>query len=96
MKFTVYKADDLYLLVPDCIKASREAEHLYGPLTYCSKIESDDHPIPELWATVMAEVDARLFAVISELTANRLLGIDSTKSATKYPVNAPAQRRLAG
>jgi hypothetical protein len=96
MKFTVYKAEGLYLLVPDCIKASREAEHRYGPLSYCGEIESDDHPSTELWAMVMADIDTRLFAVVGELVANALLGTDSEECGTKHPVSAPNQFRLAG
>lgn len=95
MKFSVFlspKGD--YLLVPDCLKASREAERLHGPLVSCGEIDSDDHPLPDLWATVMEDVDARLYSVVNEVVATALLGIDCTTSARKRPTG-PVRLRVA-
>ena len=74
MKLTVYKSVSAdYLLVPDCVRASREADRLHGPLVHCGEIESDEYSLPDLWAEVGAQIDARLYAVVDHEVALGLL-----------------------
>ncbi|WP_157481165.1 MULTISPECIES: hypothetical protein [unclassified Lysobacter] len=86
MNYTVYRgATGIYLLVPDCMKASREAERLHGPLVHCGAVESEGHPLPHLWEAVLTEVDERLYAVLSEHIAHSFLGIECGNTAVRAP-----------
>jgi hypothetical protein len=67
------------------MKASREAERLHGPLVHCGAVESEGHPLPDLWDAVLTEVDERLYAVLSEYVAHSLLGIECGSMADRAP-----------
>ena len=77
MRFNVYtRPDGAFLLVPDCMTASREAEALHGPLAFCDTIDSDEYPVPALWDRVAAEIDQLSFAVLQPAVGRQMLGID--------------------
>ena len=72
MKFAVYaQPGDTYLLIPDCLSG---ADYIYGSHR-CGTIESDEYPLPALWAAIAVEVDARACAEVQGVIVRRLLGL---------------------
>ena len=82
MKFDVYtRPDGAYVLVPDCLQASREAQRLHGPLTFCDTVDTEHAALPRpFWEQLIAEIDTRSYAVVPMQTGQRLLGIDCDAS----------------
>lgn len=77
MILTIYtRPDGAYVLVPDSIKALRDAETRHGPLTHCERIDSDDFLIASVWSRVFAEIDDHLFAVVQPAIGRYLLGVE--------------------
>lgn len=71
MLCTVYWRKGGFLLVPDCMKASRAAEQLYGPLQPCGRIDTDNL-CPELGEAIEREIESELFMALSPELAMRL------------------------
>ena len=71
MLCTVYWRKGGFLLVPDCMKASRDAEQLYGPLQLCGWVNTDSL-CPELGQAIEREVESELFMALSPELAVRL------------------------
>ena len=71
MLCTVYWRKGGFLLVPDCMKASRAAERLYGPLQLCGRIDTDGLPA-ELGGAIEREIESELFIALSPELAMRL------------------------
>ena len=89
MIFNVYtRLDGAYVLVPECMTASLEAQRLHGPLEYCDRLDSDEHPFPGLWELVVRETDEHSFAVLQEPIGKQLLGIDCPNE------DAPKRQRV--
>jgi hypothetical protein len=74
--FNIYtRPDGAFLLVPECMEASRAAEVQHGPLHFCGTINSSEHPVPALWNRVLSETDDHSFAVLQESVGKQLLDI---------------------
>ena len=71
MKLRLYAGNHAWLLVPDCMQASRAADRRYGPLEFLGEIEHESLEAAE-WKSVLAGLDAESFATIPEGTARRL------------------------
>lgn len=67
------RPDGAYLLVPDCMTASAEAQRLHGPLKFVELMDWSEDPLPEIWETVIAELDAHSFVVLQDATVKFLL-----------------------
>ena len=73
MIFGVYtRPDGAYLLVPDCMKASAEAETLHGPLKFLELMDWPEEPLPDVWKTMMTELDGHSFVVLQDAVARCL------------------------
>jgi hypothetical protein len=59
------------VLVPDCMQASVEAEHAYGPLTFCGTLETDGLD-QELLGRIDEALDDRSYALLEPDLALRL------------------------
>lgn len=71
MRCSVYTGRGELVLVPDCMKASREAERGHGPLRHCGSFETDGLP-PDLAERIDHAVDDRFYAVLQPELALRL------------------------
>lgn len=73
MVFTGYlRNDGAFVLVPDCLVASRDAHARHGPLRFAGHFESNSQPDPVLWERVMADVDRQSYAVVRKETGRGL------------------------
>lgn len=68
---TVYWRRGGFILVPDCMKASRAAEALYGPLRHCGSIDTAKLPAA-LGGSVEQDIEQELFAPLSPGLAMQL------------------------
>jgi hypothetical protein len=74
MLFAIYtRPDGAYVLVPDHVPPSVDAQNGTGPLTFCETINVNDHPHPAVWERVNAEIDRHSFAVLHATVAERFL-----------------------
>lgn len=65
MIFKAYaRHDGAYILVPDCLVASREAQTRHGPLSYVGLVDSSTHLEPAVWDRVLSDVDRQSYAVV--------------------------------
>ena len=71
MNCTVYWGNEGFVLVPDCMIASREAERRFGPLLRCGSFDTDGIE-PGLARTIDQEVDQHSFVMLSTGLALRL------------------------
>lgn len=78
MNCVVYWGSEGFVLVPDCMIASREAERRYGPLLRCGSVDTDDLE-PDLARTIDTAVDLHSFAPLSSGLALRL-GYEPSRS----------------
>ena len=60
-----------FLLVPDCMVASAEAEHKFGPLQDWGCAETDHFPA-DLKELIEREFDARSYALLPDEVVDRL------------------------
>jgi hypothetical protein len=67
----VYTGRDGLVLVPDCMRASREAERLHGPLHHCGSFETDGLSA-DLARRIETALDDQLYAVMEPELALRL------------------------
>ena len=81
MDLSLYRASSgVYIVVPDCMQPSIEAEHLHGPLDFQGL-----YHIPDAMAAcarLTPEMEAHCFAVLSPSEAARLLA-SSTQAARR-------------
>lgn len=76
MIFRAYaRPDGAYLLVPDCLVASRDAESRHGPLRPVGYLDSDAQPDSALWQRVVGDIDRQSYAVVRQETGRRLLAV---------------------
>ena len=63
MNCTVFWGNNGFVVVPDCLQASVEAEHRHGPLCACARLRTDrlDAPLAERLA---AAIDRRSYSCI--------------------------------
>lgn len=74
MIFGIYtRPDGAYLLVPECMKASAEAQRLHGPLKFLEMMDWTEEPVPDIWKTVMGELDIHSFVVLQDAAVQCLL-----------------------
>ena len=74
MYFAIYtRPDGAYVLVPDQMPPSTDAQNGTGPLTFCETVNVKDHPHPAVWERVKAEIDRHSFAVLQAAVAERFL-----------------------
>ena len=79
MIFGIYtRPDGAYLLVPACMKASAEAERIHGPLKFLEMMDWSEEPVPDIWKTVMAELDEHSFVVLRDAATQCLLEPDGS------------------
>jgi hypothetical protein len=78
MRCTVYFGSAGLVLVPDCMRASVEAEHAYGPLAFCGAFETQGLD-PDVLARIDDALDSRSFALIDPDLALRL-GYDAARA----------------
>ncbi|GAB3105485.1 hypothetical protein [Lysobacter terrae] len=71
MNCIVYWGSEGFVLVPDCMVASLEAERRYGPLLRCGSLETEGLE-PDLAQLIDKEVDLHSFAPLSAGQAMRL------------------------
>lgn len=65
MIFKAYaRPDGAYVLVPDCLVASREAQRRHGPLEYRGRVDSSSYPDAAVWQRVLSDVDRQSYAVV--------------------------------
>ncbi|GAB6197229.1 hypothetical protein [Lysobacter xanthus] len=74
MEFKAYRrSDGAYLLVPDCLVASREAQARHGPLTLAARFDADLVSGDPLWQRVLEDIDRQSYAVIRRENGDALL-----------------------
>jgi hypothetical protein len=74
MYIAIYtRADGAYVLVPDHMTPSADAQNGTGPLTFCETINASEHPHPAVWERVNAEIDRHSYAVLQASVAERFL-----------------------
>lgn len=79
MNFGIYtRPDGAHVLVPDCMQASVEAERLHGPLEFLELMNWCEEFPPDIWKTVMAELDEHSFVVLQDAAAKYLLETEAS------------------
>lgn len=74
MIFGIYtRPDGAYLLVHACMQASAEAQRLHGPLKFLEMMDWTEEPAPQIWKSVMDELDRHSFVVLQDAAAQSLL-----------------------
>lgn len=76
MRCSVYTGRGELVLVPDCMKASREAERGHGPLRHCGTFDTDGLPA-DLVERIEGAFDDHFYVVLQPDLALRL-GYDPT------------------
>lgn len=78
MEFRAYRRPDgAYVLVPDCLVASRDAELRHGPLVLVA-VCSTDCPVDDpVWHRVLADIDRQSYAVVRRETGEHLVRLGS-------------------
>lgn len=75
---TVYWRKGGFILVPDCMKASRAAEQLYGPLRHCGSVDTAKLPAA-VSSSLEQKIEQELFAPLSPALAMQL-GYEATQN----------------
>ena len=79
MIFGIYaRPDGAYLLVPACMQASAEAQRLHGPLQFLERMDWSEEPIPDIWQTLMAELDRHSFVVLQDAAVKCLVETEAS------------------
>ena len=74
MHLAIYtRPDGAYVLVPNHVTPSLDAQNGTGPLTFCETIDVSEHPHPAVWERVNAEIDRHSYAVLQAALAERFL-----------------------
>lgn len=81
MNFTAYRrADGAFVLVPDCLVASREAQIHHGPLTLVGRVAADGPPDDPAWRRILRDIDHHTYAVVRSQTGEALV-----RTGAPYP-----------
>lgn len=89
MIFGIYtRPDGAYLLVPECMKASAEAERIHGQLKFLEMLDWSEEPNPAIWKAVMAELDEHSFVVLQDAVDTYLLESDASDYGQCAPLDA--------
>lgn len=73
MIFKAYtRPDGAYVLVPDCLVASREAHRRHGPLGFVGHLDGRDGLEDPAWRRILADIDQQSYAVVRRATGERL------------------------
>lgn len=82
MEFKAYRrADGAWLLVPDCLVASREAEARHGPLVLVTRFDAECPGDDPVWHRVLDDIDAQAYAVVRRETGEYLVRMARQASA---------------
>jgi hypothetical protein len=82
LDFKAYRRPDgAYVLVPDCLVASRDAQARHGPLVLVARFDAPCPPDDPVWNRVLSDMDRQSYAVVRRDTGDQLLRI-SAQSAT--------------
>lgn len=74
MEFKAYRRPDgAYVLVPDCLLASRDAQARHGPLTLIARFDVDCSADDAVWHRVLADIDRQSYAVVRRETGEQLV-----------------------
>ena len=71
MSFHLYSGHDVWILVPECMRASHAASALHGPLAFVSCAHPGALSFDEL-SEIVQQFDCRSFAVVSAHLASKL------------------------
>lgn len=83
MIFKAYlRRDGAFVLVPDCLVASREAELRHGPLRYVGHVDASRHEEPQVWDRVLADIDHQSYSVVRSSIAPSLVPDEARLLAT--------------
>lgn len=78
MIFKAYaRRDGAFVLVPDCLIASRDAELRHGPLVYVGHVDASRHEEPAVWNRVLADIDRQSYAVVRSSISQLLIPDDT-------------------
>lgn len=81
MEFRAYRRPDgAYVLVPDCLVASRDAEVRHGPLVLIATLAVDCPSDDPVWHRVLGDIDRQSYAVVRRETGEHLVRIGSRAS----------------
>ncbi|WP_162823718.1 hypothetical protein [Lysobacter sp. TY2-98] len=74
MEFKAYRRPDgAFVLVPDCLVASRDAQGRHGPLTLVARFDVDCPLDDPVWHRVLADIDRQSYAVVRRDTGEQLI-----------------------
>jgi hypothetical protein len=74
MDFKAYRRPDgAYVLVPDCLVASRDAQARHGPLALVARFDAPCSPEDPVWHRVLADLDRQSYAVVRRETGEQLV-----------------------
>jgi len=74
MEFKAYRRPDgAYVLVPDCLVASRDAQARHGPLVLVARFDSTCPQDDPIWGRVLADIDRQSYAVVRRDTGEHLI-----------------------
>lgn len=76
MEFKAYRRPDgAYMLVPDCLIASRAAQARHGPLVLIARFAMDCPPDDPIWQRVLADIDQQSYALVRRETGELLISL---------------------
>lgn len=76
MQFKAYqRPDGAYVLVPDCLLASRDAHARHGPLTLVARFDVECASDEAVWRRVLDDIDRQSYAVVRRETGGELLSM---------------------
>lgn len=84
MIFRAYaRRDGAFVLVPECLVASKDAERRHGPLTLAGHVDSDCFPESAIWQRVLADIDRQSYSIVRSSIAPLMArsSVASTRSA---------------
>ncbi|HZX79370.1 MAG TPA: hypothetical protein VFE72_00245 [Lysobacter sp.] len=82
MEFKAYRRPDgAYVLVPDCLVASRDAQARHGPLVLVARFDAACPPDDPVWQRVLADIDHQSYAVVRRDTGEYLIRHPATPQA---------------
>ena len=74
MDFKAYRRPDgAYVLVPDCLVASRDAQARHGPLVLVGRFDAPCPAEDPIWNRVLGDLDRQSYAVVRRDTGEQLL-----------------------
>lgn len=84
MDFRAYRRPDgAYVLVPDCLVASREAQARHGPLELAARFDAPCPPDDPVWHRVLSDLDRQSYSVVRRSTGGQLLRLALSTAAAQ-------------